>query len=166
MFPITYRIQKYKTPVKELNLPAYSFKIKESSDGARMILDPIRRKYVVLTPEEWVRQNFINYLVIHRGYPSGLIGVEVMFRMNDLTRRVDIMVYNRVGNPLLAVECKAPSVKVDRVVFDQIVEYNMKFRLNYILVTNGITHYCCRIDWEANKYSFLDSIPLYDDIIN
>ena len=152
--------------MKELNLPAYSFKIKESSKGAKMIFDAIRKKYVVLTPEEWVRQHFINYLVNHRGYPQGLIGVEVMFRMNDLTRRVDIMVYNRVGNPLLAVECKAPAVKVDRMVFDQIVEYNIKFRLNYLLVTNGIKHYGCRVDWETGSYSFLDNIPLYNEIID
>ena len=130
-----------------------------------MIFDIIRNKYVALTPEEWVRQHFINYLVAHRAYPRGLMGVEVMFRMNDLSRRVDIMVYNRVGNPLLAVECKAPSVKIEGSVFDQIVEYNMKFRLNYILVTNGIRHYGCRIDWEAGKYSFMDNIPYYEDII-
>lgn len=131
-----------------------------------MIFDIIRKKYVALTPEEWVRQHFINYLVNHRGYPPGLIGVEVMFRMNDLTRRVDIMVYNRIGNPLLAVECKAPTVKLDRVVFDQIVEYNMKFRLNYILVTNGITHYGCHVDWEKRSYSFMENIPVYNDIID
>lgn len=151
--------------MKELNLPAYSFKLKDNSEGIRMIFDSTRRKYVVLTPEEWVRQHFVNFLVNHMGYPAGLIGIEVMFRMNDLTRRVDIMVYNRVGNPILAVECKAPTVKVDRVVFDQIAEYNMKFRLNYILVTNGITHYGCRVNWENSSYSFLERIPAYNELI-
>ncbi|MEZ5012546.1 MAG: type I restriction enzyme HsdR N-terminal domain-containing protein [Bacteroidales bacterium] len=147
--------------MKELNLPAYSFKLKENSEGQKMIFDRVRKRFVVLTPEEWVRQHFVNFLVNHRDYPAGLLGVEVMFRMNELSRRVDIMVYNNVGNPLLAVECKAPGVKISGEVFDQVVEYNMKFRLNYLLVTNGISHSGCRIDWENNSYTFLDRIPFY-----
>ncbi|MEZ5001209.1 MAG: type I restriction enzyme HsdR N-terminal domain-containing protein [Bacteroidales bacterium] len=151
--------------MKELNLPAYSFKLKENSEGQKMIFDRVRKRFVVLTPEEWVRQHFVNFLVNHRDYPAGLLGVEVMFRMNELSRRVDIMVYNNVGNPLLAVECKAPGVKISGEVFDQVVEYNMKFRLNYLLVTNGISHSGCRIDWENNSYTFLDRIPFYNELI-
>lgn len=150
--------------MKELNLPAYSFKLKENSEGQKMIFDRVRKKFVVLTPEEWVRQHFVNFLINHRDYPAGLLGVEVMFRMNELVRRVDIMVYNNVGNPILAVECKAPGVKISPEVFDQIVEYNMKFRLNYLLVTNGITHSGCRVDWVSNSYTFLDTIPYYNEL--
>lgn len=151
--------------MKELNLPAYSFQLKEKEDGQKLILDPVRKRYVVLTPEEWVRQHFVNFLIHHRGYPMGLIGIEVMFRMNNLSRRVDIMVYNRLGNPLVAVECKAPGVKISGSVFDQIVEYNMKFRLSFILVTNGLKHYGCRVDWNSGQYSFMDDIPFFSDLI-
>lgn len=158
-------IQKYKTPLKELNLPTYSFKIKRNSAGQNLIFDPLRKKYIVLTPEEWVRQHFTNFLINHRGYPESLIGVEVMFRMNELSRRADILVYNRTGNPVLIVECKAPGIKISGAVFDQIVEYNMSFRLNYLIVTNGMTHSGCYIDWERREHKFLEDIPFYNDLI-
>jgi hypothetical protein len=151
--------------VKELSLPAYSYKLKHGENGQHKIYDPIRRRYVALTPEEWVRQHFINYMVNSLGYPAALLGVEVMFSMNSLRRRVDIMACNRLGNPLLAVECKAPAVKITPAVFDQLAEYNMKFRLTYLVVTNGITHYACHIDWEKGSYIFLDGVPDYSDLI-
>ena len=150
--------------MKELNLPAYSFRFKSGENGKALIFDDIRRKFVALTPEEWVRQHFINYLVSERRYPRGLIAVEVMFRMNKLVRRADILVYDKQGRPLLLVECKAPEVKVSAAVFDQIVSYNIKFRLRYIVVTNGMEHYACSTDTEKGLWSFLNSIPFYDEL--
>jgi len=148
--------------VKELNLPAYSVKFKSGEDGKALIFDEIRKKYIVLTPEEWVRQHFVNYLVTEKSYPRGLLAVEVMFKMNKLVRRADILVYNNKGKPILIVECKAPEVSISGAVFDQIVSYNLKFRLKYIVVTNGLQHYACAIDLETGKWSFLDAIPEYD----
>lgn len=130
-----------------------------------MIFDPIRRKYVKLTPEEWVRQNFIRYLISEGKYPAGLMGIETMFRLNKLKRRLDILVHNRAGMPLLIVECKAPDVPINDKVFDQIVCYNMGLKVPYIIVTNGMDHYACKIDHVNNKYEFLLVIPLYEDLI-
>jgi hypothetical protein len=130
-----------------------------------MILDPIRKKFVKLTPEEWVRQNFIQYLIKEGNYPPGLIGVEVMFSYNKLKRRVDILVHNRSGEPVLIVECKSTDVKIDDKVFDQIVCYNMGYKVPYIVVTNGIDHYACKVDHQENKYEFLLVIPLYEDLL-
>ena len=156
--------QKYKTKLKELNLPAYSFTIK-GKEGSEMILDTLRRKYVRLTPEEWVRQNFIQYLIREGKYPPGLIGVEVMFTLNTMKRRVDILIHNRRGEPVMIVECKAPDIKIDDSIFDQIVKYNMTLRVPYIIVTNGINHFACKIDHQQNKYEFLLVIPLYEDLL-
>ena len=150
--------------MKQLNLPQYSFKI-SGNENNEMILDTVRRKYVRLTPEEWVRQNFIQYLVNEGKYPAGLLGVEVMFRLNKLKRRVDILVHNRQGRPVMIVECKAPEVKIDDKVFDQIVCYNIGLKVPYIVVTNGIDHYACKVDHTTGKYEFLLVIPLYEDLL-
>jgi len=149
--------------LKLLNLPQYSFKI-TGKEGNEMILDLLRRKYVKLTPEEWVRQNFVQYLINEGKYPLGLLGIEVLFRFNKVKRRVDILVHNRSGEPVMIVECKAPDVKIDEKVFDQIVCYNMGFKVTYIVVTNGIDHYACKINHEEKKYEFLLVIPLYEDL--
>lgn len=130
-----------------------------------MIFDPIRRKYVKFTPEEWVRQNFVQYLIQEGKYPAGLIGIEIMFNLNKLKRRVDILIHNRAGKPVLIVECKAPDIIIDDKVFDQIVCYNMGLKVPYIIVTNGMDHYACRIDHENNKYEFLLVIPLYEELL-
>ena len=129
-----------------------------------MILDQIRRKFVRLTPEEWVRQNFVQYLITEGRYPPGLIGIEIMFSLNKLKRRVDVLIHDRQGKPVMIVECKEPEVKIDEKVFDQIVAYNMALKVPYIVVTNGIDHYACRVDHEENKWEFLMVIPLYEDI--
>jgi hypothetical protein len=157
--------QKYKTKLKELNLPVYSFTIK-GKEGSGMILDTLRKKYVRLTPEEWVRQNFIRYLIHEGKYPPGLIGVEVAFNLNNMKRRADILVHNRKGEPVMIIECKAPEVKIDDDIFDQIVSYNMKLKVPYLVVTNGIQHYACKIDHLHKKYDFLLVIPLYEDLLN
>jgi hypothetical protein len=150
--------------LKQLNLPEYSFRITEI-DGKEMILDPIRKKFVRLTPEEWVRQNFIRYLVNEGKYPPGLLGIEAMSPYNDLRKRVDILVHDRSGRPVMIVECKQPEEKIDDKVFDQIVCYNMGFRVPYIVVTNGMVNYACKIDIEQKNYEFLEVIPLYEDLL-
>lgn len=148
---------------KQLNLPGYSFNIIED-DGFKKIFDSIRKKYVRLTPEEWVRQNFITYLVKILAYPPGLIAVEKAFRWNRFSRRTDILVHNRKGKPVMLVECKAPDIKINDAVFDQIVCYNMKLQVPILVVTNGIAHYACRVDNNQGRYSFLESLPVYPDL--
>ena len=149
--------------MKELNLPAYSFNI-TSVEKFEKIFDPIRKKYVKLTEEEWVRQNFIQYLVKEGKYAAGLIGVEVAFPFNRMKRRIDILIHNRMGQPVMIIECKAPEVNIDDKVFDQIVNYNMEYKVPYIVVTNGLVHYVCKVDHENKKWDFLNVIPLYEDL--
>lgn len=144
-----------------LNLPTYSFKLK-SEGGRKLIFDEIRRRYVALTPEEWVRQNFIKYLTYEKAYPTALISLEKHFRYNRMQKRSDILVYDRNGMPVLMVECKAPDVKVNQAVFDQIALYNLKFKVPYLVVTNGIQHYCCRYTEDKGSYRFLEEIPEYN----
>ncbi|HLN21376.1 MAG TPA: type I restriction enzyme HsdR N-terminal domain-containing protein [Bacteroidales bacterium] len=152
-----------KTKLKQLNLPEYTFKL-SGSEGSEMILDTIRRKYVKLTPEEWVRQNFLRYLISEGKYPPGLIGVEVMIFLNKLRRRLDILVYNRTGKPVMIVECKEPDVRIDDKVFDQIVSYNLGLQVPYIVVTNGLVHYACKLRKDEPGYEFMNVIPLYEEL--
>lgn len=130
-----------------------------------MILDPIRKKYVRLTAEEWVRQNFIQYLIDKGKYPPGLMGIEVMFDLNRLKRRVDILIHDRKGNPLMIVECKGYDIDLDDSVFEQIADYNLKYMVPYLVVTNGILHYACKMDFTNKKPDYLLEIPLYEDLI-
>jgi hypothetical protein len=159
-------LKNTKTKLKELNLPEYSFKIAAAAGDSRMIFDRYRRKWVKLTPEEWVRQNFVSYLVDKGGYPPGLIGIERMFVLNGLKRRFDILVHNREGAPVMLIECKAPDVEINEKVFDQIVCYNMKFRVPLIAVTNGINHFICKVNNDASGYEYLLVIPLFNDILS
>jgi type I site-specific restriction endonuclease len=151
--------------LKELNLPQYSFKI-TGDEKSEMIFDPIRKKYVKLTDEEWVRQNFLQYLIQKGKYPPGLIKVEGMFKFNNLKRRTDILLHNRRGEPVMIVECKAPDIPVNDIVFDQIVCYNMEFKVPYIVVTNGLVHYICRVNHEDKTWEFLNVIPLFEDLLS
>ena len=151
--------------MKELNLPEYSFRIIER-DGKRMILDTLRRKFVKLTPEEWVRQNFVQYLIREGKYPSGLIGIEVPAPYNKLRKRVDILVHDRSGKPVLMVECKSYDVSLNESVFEQIATYNLKFNVPYLVVTNGLHHFACRLTAEGQKPDYLMVIPLYEELIN
>jgi hypothetical protein len=150
--------------LKELNLPQYSFRF-SGKDGSEKIFDPVRKRYVKFTPEEYVRQNFIQYLINEGGYPPGLMGIEVPFRFNKLKRRVDILVHNRAGDPVMIVECKSADIRIDEEVFEQIANYNMKFRIPYLVVTNGIHHYVCKIFHEEMKFEYLLYIPLYQDLL-
>jgi len=149
--------------LKELNLPQYSFKL-AGEPGKETIFDQIRRKYVRLTPEEWVRQHFVQYLVRQGNYPPGLIGIEVPFKLNKLTKRVDILVHDRYGKPVMIIECKEPDTELDEKVFDQIVTYNMQFRVPFLVLTNGIMNYACKMDFENTRYDILEVIPMYDEL--
>jgi len=146
--------------MQPLNLPAYDFKIR-TEKGRSMIFDPVRRKYVRLTPEEWVRQHFVQYLIHDRGTPGGLVAIEKGFTYQGMARRADIVVHDRQGHPLLMAECKAPGVEIRQAAFDQVARYNTVVRAHYLVVTNGLDHYCCRIDRETHTYDFLDALPDY-----
>jgi hypothetical protein len=150
--------------LKELNLPQYSFKI-IGEPGSEMIFDPLRRKFVRLTPEEWVRQNFVQYLINEGRYPAGLIGIEVQFSLNRLRKRVDILVHDRTGKPVMIVECKTFDRNLNEKVFDQIVTYNMQFKVPFLVVTNGMIHFACKMDFKNNNHDYLDIIPQYDELI-
>jgi len=149
--------------LKPLKLPPCSLRIKEEQ-GTRLIYDPLRRKYVALTPEEWVRQHFVSYLTGWLGYPPGLIRIEGSFRLNSMLRRADILVHDRVGEPVLIVECKAPEVKITQEVFDQVINYNFNYGVGYLVVTNGITHFAGKIDIAGRSFILLDHIPDYKTI--
>lgn len=146
-----------------LNLPKYSFKTKVDG-GILKIFDPIRRKYIVLTPEEWVRQNFVQFLITEKKFPSSLLALEFRLSLNTLKKRSDIVVFNREAQPVLMVECKAPEVKITQEVFDQIARYNMSVNVNYLVVTNGLNHYCCILDHEKKGYLFLKDIPFFEEL--
>lgn len=146
--------------MRALNLPGYSFKLKESS-GKVQILDELRKKYVVLTPEEWVRQHIVQYLIQEKKYPASLIAIEIGLKYNQLQKRADVLVYDRQGAPFLLVECKAPEVKITQDVFHQIAVYNMTFKVRYLLVTNGMDHFICEMDYTNNSYQFLKEIPVF-----
>ncbi|WP_321306461.1 type I restriction enzyme HsdR N-terminal domain-containing protein [Marinifilum fragile] len=149
--------------MENLNLPTYSFKIK-SDLQRKLIFDSIRKKYVVLTPEEWVRQNFIRYLVEEKDYPASLIAVEKKVDVNLLPQRSDIVLYNHNANPIMIVECKASKIKITQDVFNQIARYNMKLRVPFLVVTNGLRHFCCYMDYEKKSFKFLEDIPNYQSI--
>ena len=144
-----------------LNLPLYQFKVKQ--EGLRThIFDAIRKKYVALTPEEWVRQNFLQYLIQDKKFPASLIAVEAGLKYNQLKKRMDVLVYDKQGTPHLMVECKAPEVKITQDTFDQIARYNMAFKVKYLVVTNGIDHFCCQMDYAQNSFQYLEQIPAFE----
>ena len=146
-----------------LNLPQYEIKISEK-DGKRMIFDFLRRKYVALTPEEWVRQHFTHYLVEHKGYPKGLLGNEIELQIGDKKLRCDSILYNKVAQPQMIIEYKAPTVPLQQKVFDQISAYNLLLRVDYLIISNGMEHYCCKMDYEHQKYLFLQDVPDYEKL--
>lgn len=143
--------------MQKLNLPSHQFKIK-NSENKQLIFDIIRKKYVVLTPEEWVRQNFVQYLIKEKKYPISLISVEKQLVINNLKKRFDILIFNTSGVPDIIVECKAPSIKITQDTFDQTARYNMKLKATFLIVTNGLIHYFCKFDTENKQYQFLKDI--------
>jgi len=151
--------------MRKLNLPAYEFRYRTEGEDL-MVLDIYRKRFVRLTPEEEVRQRFARYLVEEKGYPASLLMTEYSLKVNKLSRRCDILVHKPAGHPVLLVECKAPEVKITQASFDQVARYNLAFRLHYLMVTNGLKHYCCRLDFETEKITFLTEIPAYEDLIS
>ncbi len=146
--------------MEKLNLPSYPLKIK-NSEKHYLIFDEIRKKYIVLTPEEWVRQHYIHFLLKEKKYPISLIAVEKQFTVNNLKKRSDILIFSSSGTPDIIVECKAPKVKITQDTFDQIARYNLKLNANYLVVTNGLEHYYCKLDTENETYIFLPELPEY-----
>jgi hypothetical protein len=149
--------------MQDLNLPPYDFRISKK-DGQFRIFDEIRKKYVALTPEEWVRQHFIMYMLNEKQVPAGLIVLEKKLILNTMTRRPDILIHDRQGKPLMIIECKAPEVKISQDTFDQVARYNSVIRVPYLVVTNGLQHYCCLMDYDKQTYKYLEDIPDYKTI--
>ena len=148
---------------KTLNLPTYDAKISEENGNLR-IFDPLRKCHVALTPEEWVRQHFVNYLVNHKGYPAALTANEVAIKLNDTSRRCDTVIYDKQLRPRVIVEYKAPTVKITKEVFAQISRYNLVLKVDYLIISNGMQHYCCKMDYEKQSFAFLQEIPEYKAI--
>ena len=146
-----------------LNLPPYPIKITEKGEK-RQIFDFLRRKYVALTPEEWVRQHFTHFLIAQKGYPKGLMGNEVELHMGDKRLRCDTILYNKEGQPRMIVEYKAPTIQIQQKTFDQISVYNLLLHVDYLIVSNGLQHYCCKMDYNNQKYLFLQDIPDYENL--
>ena len=146
--------------LQPLQLPPYPFKITEEN-GKLTLFDDIRKKHILLTPEEWVRQHFVQYLINQKGYPKSLIKLEGGLKLHGKARRTDIVVFNTKGERILLIECKAPSVKIDQKVFDQVARYNMVHKVALLAVSNGMEHYYCHINFESRDYKFIEELPNY-----
>lgn len=143
-----------------LNLPSYEFRIK-TEDEKKFIFDSVRKRFIQLTPEEWVRQNFMRFLITEKKYPASLMAVEKQIILNEIPFRFDLLIYKRDGQPLLIAEFKAPNIKITQDAFDQVVRYNMALKAETVVVSNGIEHFVCNIDYQNNSYSFLKEVPNY-----
>ncbi len=146
--------------MQKLNFPEYRFRFKNSENKVS-IFDRIRKKFVVLTPEEWVRQHTLNFLIEEKKYPESLINVEKLVKVNGLNKRYDIIIYNSDGSIFLIVECKSANVHITQEVFDQIARYNLALNADYLMITNGLAHYYCQMNYTDNQYNFLKNIPNY-----
>ncbi len=147
-----------------LNLPSFELRLREGAGKTTEVFDPLRKKFVKLTPEEWVRQHMLNYLTAHRNFPPSLIGVEVLLKYNNLIKRSDIVAFDRKGDPLLVVECKAPSVSLTQDVFYQIAMYNHALSGKFLVVSNGLVHYSCQMDPDSSRWTYLTEIPDFTKI--
>ena len=147
----------------QLNLPAYNFRIIKKNEKP-FIFDDLRKKFVALTPEEWVRQHFIRFLIDVKHYPASLIAIEKQLVINGLKKRCDAVVYSRNAEPLMIIEFKATTVSIDQQTFDQAAVYNSKLKVDYFIISNGLKHYCCRLDKNVLQYNFLDDIPDFDSL--
>lgn len=146
--------------LQPLALPPYPFKLTDQN-GQLFIFDEIRKKQIMLTPEEWVRQHFVQYLIGEKNYPKTLIKLEGGLKLHGMAKRSDIVVFNPLGQKTLMVECKAPDVVIDQKVFDQIARYNITHQIKLLVVSNGLQHYYCNIDFETRKYRFIEELPAY-----
>ena len=154
-------LQKYK--MFPLNLPEYDTKVTEK-DGKLSIFDELRGSYVALTPEEWVRQHFVHLLLNRYNFPQSLMANEVCIELNGMSLRCDTVIYDSTLRPRMIVEYKAPSVKIDKKVFSQISRYNLVLKVDYLVISNGMQHYCCKMNYEKNSFTFLNDIPLYEKL--
>ena len=146
--------------MQDLNFPSYTFRLKNSENNTH-IFDVIRKKFVVLQPEEWVRQHCIHFLTNEKKYPISLINVEKVVHINGLNKRYDVVVYNPDGSIHLIIECKAPKVKISQPAFDQIARYNLALKASFLMVNNGLNHYFCTMDHRLGAYNFLEDLPNY-----
>ena len=146
-----------------LNLPSYPIKIKEKGEK-QLIFDFLRRKYVALTPEEWVRQHFVHFLMEHKGYPQALLANEVELKVGEKKLRCDTLLYNRDLKPRMIIEYKAPTIQLQQKTFDQISAYNLLLKVDYLVISNGLQHYCCKMDYTQQRYSFLEQLPDYEKL--
>ncbi len=149
--------------MQQLNLPDFNLSTKQEG-GKLFILDEVRKKWVANNPEEWVRQHFIHFLNNDLGYPFSLMKIEVGLTLNSMQKRADILCHDLEGNPLLMVECKAPQVALNQSTFDQIARYNLVFKVPYLVITNGINHFCCLVDVETKQVVFKNEIPAFKSL--
>ncbi len=147
--------------MEPLNLPSYPLKRRKKIPTGEDIFDPFRKKWVKLTPEEWVRQNFLTYLLMEKKYPSGLIAVEKSLRVNKMNRRFDAVLFNTAGEAKMLLEFKAPAINLSHRVVDQIAAYNIVIQAKYLIISNGLSHFCVRMDYQNNRTTFLTEIPEY-----
>ena len=148
--------------MQQLNFPSYNFRFKNSENKVS-IFDTIRKKFMLLTPEEWVRQNTIQFLLQEKNYPKSYLNIEKLIKINDITKRYDIVVFQPDGTIFLLIECKAPEVKITQETFDQIARYNLALKAQYLMVTNGLNHYFCQMDFENEEYVFLEELPAFSN---
>ena len=148
--------------MQKLQFPSYSFRFK-NSENKIAIFDEIRKKFILLIPEEWVRQHVVQYLIQDKNYPKSYINIEKLIKVNELNKRYDIVVYQPNGELFLLIECKAPEVKITQQTFDQIARYNLVLNAKYLMVSNGLNHYFCKIDFENEKYVFLEELPNFGE---
>jgi hypothetical protein len=146
--------------MQNLNFPSYNFRFKNSENKVS-IFDDIRKKFIILTPEEWVRQHIVQFLLQEKKYPKSYINVEKLIKVNDLNKRYDIVVFKPNGELFLLIECKSPDVKITQETFDQIARYNLKINAQFLMVTNGLNHYFCQMDFEKETYIFLEELPFF-----
>jgi len=148
----------------QLNLPEYNFRIKKL-DEKLLIFDSQRKRYVSLTPEEWVRQHFIRFLIEEKGYPAAYLAVEKQLSLNGMKKRCDAILYNEHALPILIIELKAPNVSITQTTFDQVAVYNAKLKVDFFMISNGIEHYCCKVDTLNSQYKFFPELPEYSKLI-
>ncbi|HET7733542.1 MAG TPA: type I restriction enzyme HsdR N-terminal domain-containing protein [Paludibacter sp.] len=149
--------------MSQLNLPEYDFRIKKQNEKL-FIFDTQRKRYVSLTPEEWVRQHFIRFLIEAKGYPAALLAVEKQLNMNGMKKRCDAILYDNEAKPILIIELKAPNVPISQATFDQVAVYNAKLRVDFFMISNGIEHFCCKVNTETARYEFFSEIPHFTQI--
>lgn len=160
-FPQTISI--FANNMQKLNLPEYQYQIRTINDRTE-IFDSFRKRYIVLTPEEWVRQNFLHFLISKKGYPISLISVEKGLKVNTMQRRFDAVIFDSSASPRVLIEFKAPKVKISQETFDQAARYNLSLKVDFLIISNGLEHFCCHVDLDKNSINFLKDIPDYQEI--